>query len=186
MIHFTFKIGFLFQFLVLVGGCVHIEWLRHPQRVERYTQSGLLLNDGVELRLPGVAELTEPTPFLDVATARGVESDQGRPIGLMRIWHWCGNDPMRYHLERVDLANLVLFLGEGRPTGSRTTRPRPRPRGLPLLNKWGWNISHYKSFLRWEEQQEIQRSTCIHCGHNLTANVSGRCPECGKETKPKE
>ena len=27
---------------------------------------------------------------------------------------------------------------------------------------------------------------CQDCGYNLTGNVSGRCPECGKETKPKE
>jgi len=28
------------------------------------------------------------------------------------------------------------------------------------------------------------RGTCSKCGYNLTGNVSGRCPECGKETEP--
>ena len=26
------------------------------------------------------------------------------------------------------------------------------------------------------------RSECLHCGYNLTGNVSGRCPECGTAT----
>ena len=28
------------------------------------------------------------------------------------------------------------------------------------------------------------KSICTDCGYNLTGNVSGRCPECGKETLP--
>ena len=28
----------------------------------------------------------------------------------------------------------------------------------------------------------LRRGGCIHCGYNLTGNVSGRCPECGAVT----
>jgi hypothetical protein len=24
---------------------------------------------------------------------------------------------------------------------------------------------------------------CVHCGYNLTGNISGRCPECGREVE---
>jgi hypothetical protein len=28
-----------------------------------------------------------------------------------------------------------------------------------------------------------KRGLCVRCGYNLTGNVSGRCPECGREVK---
>lgn len=27
-----------------------------------------------------------------------------------------------------------------------------------------------------------ERGECLHCGYNLTGNVSGACPECGERT----
>ena len=36
----------------------------------------------------------------------------------------------------------------------------------------------------WWHARHDGRCDCRHCGYNLTGNVSGRCPECGKETNP--
>jgi hypothetical protein len=34
--------------------------------------------------------------------------------------------------------------------------------------------------LRWRWARRPARGTCASCGYNLTGNVSGVCPECGK------
>ena len=31
----------------------------------------------------------------------------------------------------------------------------------------------------WERDRPKPRGHCVHCGYNLTGNVSGVCPECG-------
>lgn len=40
------------------------------------------------------------------------------------------------------------------------------------------------AFLRgpWRRYRRFARGLCIHCGYNLTGNVTGTCPECGKVT----
>lgn len=35
---------------------------------------------------------------------------------------------------------------------------------------------------RWLATESSRRGRCQRCGYDLTGNVSGRCPECGKET----
>ena len=35
---------------------------------------------------------------------------------------------------------------------------------------------------RWWHARHDGRCDCRHCGYNLTGNVSGVCPECGKPT----
>ena len=36
------------------------------------------------------------------------------------------------------------------------------------------------AFLWWRDRGRIRPGHCQHCGYDLTGNVSGRCPECGK------
>jgi hypothetical protein len=36
------------------------------------------------------------------------------------------------------------------------------------------------AFLWWIDRHRFAAGHCQECGYNLTANVSGRCPECGK------
>jgi len=40
----------------------------------------------------------------------------------------------------------------------------------------------YKTFHA--RRQRNKRGLCVHCGYNLTGNVSGMCPECGRKTGP--
>jgi len=38
------------------------------------------------------------------------------------------------------------------------------------------------AFLWWRDRR-YPRGHCQYCGYDLTGNVSGRCPECGKAIK---
>ncbi len=44
----------------------------------------------------------------------------------------------------------------------------------------------YRSFRQsvWPRKHELPPGHCRTCGHNLTGNVSGICPECGTPCKP--
>ncbi len=42
-----------------------------------------------------------------------------------------------------------------------------------------WQRQRVRTSLR-RQLVSIGRLVCIHCGYNLTGNVSGRCPECGE------
>ncbi len=36
----------------------------------------------------------------------------------------------------------------------------------------------------WYRDRRPREGHCLHCGHNLTGNESGICPECGEPCKP--
>ncbi len=38
------------------------------------------------------------------------------------------------------------------------------------------------TFIFWRRDRRYPPGHCVDCGYNLTGNVSGRCPECGKAT----
>lgn len=42
-------------------------------------------------------------------------------------------------------------------------------------------VVYYLVWKRGEAKERARMGLCIKCGYNLTGNVSGRCPECGKE-----
>jgi hypothetical protein len=130
------------------AGCVQIEPFIWPRRVVERDGAALRLSDGRVLSLPGVREVKDSTPFLDASIKRGVEVKGDRLIGQMRIWHWCGNDPVWYHLARVDLADLAVYVGEGIPVEPLEV---PERYSEPALSRWGWSISDYYTFKRWRE-----------------------------------
>ena len=37
----------------------------------------------------------------------------GRVVGLVKVYHWCGNDPVRKQWARVDLTHLLMYLHKG-------------------------------------------------------------------------
>lgn len=135
-----------------------IESLSNPVAIKSWIPEGLLMADNRTVPLPSIHSLPSVSPALTELTKRGVEiAPNGRVYGLVRIHHWCGNDPVREHIVRVDLADTLMFLHVGqadapvpqlgstvRETGGRFT-------------EWGWNISEYMQFLGWQSMKESVR-----------------------------
>jgi hypothetical protein len=98
---------------------------------------------------------------LTEATKHGVEiGTDGKVYGLMLIHHWCGNDPVRHHLARVDIASVLKFLQEGEWTGpiDEKSASFQCERKGGSFTKWGWNISEHYRFLSWESYAALQEA----------------------------
>lgn len=135
-----------------------IETLQNPIAVTHWTSEGLILADGRMVQVPGLRALPNPSAALMEATKRGVEIGiDGRLRGLVRIHHWCGNDPVREHIARVDLADMMTFLRVGEPVARV-----PNADFLPLapggqFTEWGWNVSEYVHFCSWLNVRDSSR-----------------------------
>lgn len=142
------------DFFILTGHFfpVHkIETLGNPIAVKGWTGAGLLLTDGRTISFPGIHSLPNVSPALTAMTERGVEmAPNGHVFGLVRIHHWCGNDPVRLHIARVDLSEAMMFLRVG-----QTDAPVPESASAAReaggrFSERGWNISEYSRFLGWQ------------------------------------
>ena len=92
-----------------------VEKLRNPHPVVKITKKGFIISDGRLIKVRYVSELPINSNILQAAVKNGIEVDEyGNTFGLLKIWHWCGNDPVRYHIARVNLTNLILASG-GKP-----------------------------------------------------------------------
>ena len=120
----------------------HAETLQTPRQIRQITPEGLILENGTLLKIPYVQSIPTNLPVLLAATQRGVEVEpSGQVIGLIKVWHWCGNDPVLSHRGRVDLTGLLLLAG-ATPTEPDLTNAVPRPEHIDL-EKWGLNIDQY-------------------------------------------
>ena len=132
-----------------------IEKLDDPVDVEGWSAEGLQLANGRTVQLPGFSALPEECEALKVATERGVEiSDDGRLIGLVDLWHWCGNDPVRNHIVRVDLAYLLMYVQEGEYAAT----PVEPEFSLPVehrsnFTEYGWDTGTYYSYQQFAGEQ---------------------------------
>jgi hypothetical protein len=129
-----------------------IETLNSPVKVTGWTPSGLSLADGRTLPLPGMKSLPAKSEALDAATRSGVEVGRdGRVYGLVRIGHFCGNDPVREHVTRVDLGFMLEYLHEGESLGLPVFEGVTVPRALGSngfsMGYWGW--SYLGDFRAW-------------------------------------
>lgn len=79
-----------------------------------------------------------------------------------------------------------------RGIGVRTFCPVPWARHLQVLRQhdlwlpsWPVALPLIVWFAVMAERRSYRRRTgcCLHCGYNLTGNVTGRCPECGAPTR---
>ena len=84
------------------------------------------------------------------------------------------------------LCVLVVLLSIGLAVRDGTVVVTLRWYHLPLLVAPAvWVLRHNNR--RFEEQRRAERrraGLCERCGYDLTGNVSGVCPECGKNTRP--
>jgi hypothetical protein len=122
-----------------------VDVLHEPIAVNGWNERGLVLKNGRTLALPGITELPAKSAMLPHLLSSGVELDsQGRVFGLIRVHHWCGCDPVRKHIARVDIARVLEFVEE--------VGPRGRARGARFedlcdsVGKYGWNVSCYYAF----------------------------------------
>ena len=127
-----------------------IEKLESPVAVSAWTRHGLVLGDGRLVSLVGIDELPETSRALAEATRHGVEvGPDGAVIALVRIHHWCGNDPVRKHLARVDIAELLRFYGEDGRIREQVDIDEC-PSSDSDFGQYGWNISAYLGY-QWRE-----------------------------------
>lgn len=92
----------------------HVDKLDHPVSVTGWDGDGLVLSDGRHVLPKGMEKLPKDSATLQIATSRGVEvAMDGRIFGLLELWHWCGNDPVKYDLQKIDLAQLLAYHQEG-------------------------------------------------------------------------
>ena len=141
---------------------VHARWGegRHHLSINLYSIRGILL-------------LTvEPVTYSDQDLVYGRS-----PSGLVTNW-----DPSVAN-------NLEINTGDGRPWNrvgldysfgvvTPTLHRMTAPHALPAI---GFAAAPALSALFWRRRQIRAAHHCRSCGYNLTGNVSGVCPECGKD-----
>lgn len=142
--------------LIFAVGCNQkrdvVESLRSPIHIKGWTQAGLLLEDGRLLVVPEVNLLPTSSLALKEATRGGVEVIGGRIYCLVQVHHWCGNDPIRKHIARLDLSNFLTFLGVGQV--SEASREKRESEGLApeggSFSDAGWRAEEYFAFKSWQ------------------------------------
>lgn len=134
-----------------------IETLQHPVSVTRWDAAGLHLADGRTVELPGVSALPEDSPALREALKHGVEVRQdGRIWALVRIHHWCGNDPVREHVAQIDLSDMMTFLRIGEPTAAVPEAEFLAREPGGRFSEFGWNISEFLEFQSWQYLKRLR------------------------------
>jgi hypothetical protein len=135
-----------------------IEILHNAAVVTGWSSNGLNLADGRIVQVPGIHSLPGESEALSEAIKRGVEiSADGRVLGLVRIHHWCGNDPVRVHIARVDLSDMMSFLRVGEPVA-----PVPESESLVTepggsFTEWGWRVGEFYQFQSWQSVKNLER-----------------------------
>jgi hypothetical protein len=130
-----------------------IETLNNPIPVDGWDADGLILSSGARLILPNVAHLKPGGVPLDEFLKNGVEQSNGRVYGIVKVWHWCGNDSCREHYARIDIGYLIEFCSAGELIEDISEVDVP-PWVLPLrIGPYGWNISDYYTFISFVEHR---------------------------------
>lgn len=128
--------GILGFFHLLLTGSPIPRWitesLASPRKISSIEENFLRTSEGTVIRLRGAGFIRECPPVSADIFKHGVEVNaSGEMFGLVRVHHWCGNDPVRYHLARVSLISLVAFLEEGQVL--RVSKHGIDPWGLRML-----------------------------------------------------
>ena len=135
-----------------------IETLHNPVAVMGWSSNGLNLADGRIMKLPGIRSLPRESDALTEVTKRGVEiGADGRIWGLAKIHHWCGNDPVREHIARIDLSDMMIFLRVGEPVApvAESESLLREPGGS--FTEWGWRVGEFYQFQSWQSVKNLER-----------------------------
>jgi hypothetical protein len=127
-----------------------IESLKLPVAVKHWTANGLHLVDGRKIQLQGFKELPEKSDALAEVINNGVElGTNGRLYGLVRVNHWCPNDPVRKHIAKVDIAKMLTYLGEDQLISGRKDNVADENERRSVFSEWGWEAGDYGMFQHW-------------------------------------
>ena len=100
-----------------------VERLNSPVPVSGWTSAGVQLANGRTVQWRDVSAVDLNSSALAEVAQNGVEvAPDGRIFGLIRVHHWCGNDPIGQHIARVDIERLLFYRGEGKTTNRAWTR----------------------------------------------------------------
>ena len=89
----------------------HIERLNNPLTVKAIEGKVLVLADGRRVRLPFIRRLPQDNPAFVRALRHGIEiGEDGRVFGLIDPPRMCGNDPVIFYRQRIDLSELAGLL----------------------------------------------------------------------------
>jgi len=129
-----------------------VERLDSPSSVRGWSEDSVSLADGRTVKLPGFRRLPKISKALSEATKRGVEiTPDGRVVGLVRVHHWCGNDPVGEHVARVDLSLMLAYLQEGErltPLSEDEKKLIP-PHFSDEFSDYGWRVGEFGRFKMW-------------------------------------
>jgi hypothetical protein len=129
-----------------------VDRLANPVSVAGWDAAGFILHDGRNVSLPGISGLPKNSPALSEVSKRGIEiAADGRIYGLVKIHHWCGNDPVQIHIARVDVSDWLAFLrvGEVIETKLEDFEFDREPGGR--ITQSGWEIGEYHRFRLWAD-----------------------------------
>jgi hypothetical protein len=124
------------------------EHLQAPTSVSFMAADGLHLDDGRFVEWGVGAPVPTDLAAIRALVDHGVEvASDGRAIGLVDVWHWCGNDSIHNHLARVDIGSVLEFLGGRRAPGA--DQPLTFEGVDAQFTERGWNVSSWRAFERW-------------------------------------
>ena len=148
------------EFFLMTGNVFpvrKIDKLQNPVAVLGWSSGGLRLADGRTVQLPGLRSLPSDSEALAEATKRGVEiRANGRVWGLVSVHHWCGNDPVREHVAKVDLSDMVMFLHVGEPVGPVPDMQYTAKESGGRFTEYGWNVGEFLMFQSWWSTRDPQ------------------------------
>lgn len=130
----------------------------HPPilAVNGWNADSLLLADGRRIQLSGFRSLPAQSAALAESVKRGVEiNSDGRVYALVRAHSTCGNDRVREHIHRVDLANWLAFLRVGEPIHPTQREITSKDVGGQYPEN-GWSNWEFMMFENSEKQEAIE------------------------------
>ena len=161
-----------------------VETLRSSIIVAGWSSSGLRLSGHDVLPLPDFESLPYVSPALAEVTKRGIEiGEDGRVHGLLRVHHWCGNDPIREHIARVDIALLLIYLGEGKSLVTLPPAPWVTPNTSTAFSPAGWRIEEFSSFEHWRRTR-IPNPATSRPRRAATVSAPIPCQSAGRSPEP--
>jgi hypothetical protein len=134
-----------------------VDKLCSPVAITGWVEEGLRLADGRIVQLPGFRKLPLKSGALAEVASRGVEiGSDGKAYGLIKVHHGCNRDPVREHIARVDIADLLMYLGEGELTTPLSGNALEYAASEPgAFSRWGFSLVDFSRFQSWQTLKDL-------------------------------